>query len=83
MMLKVYVASLSDPALLGKARVAREGSTTRFHTEADGVFEVPRTAHYLRRIQRGELVLAAQTPTEVETRPIRPPRDRAHTHTEE
>ena len=66
-MLKVKVASVADAALLGKARVAKEGTTRRFHLESEGEFEVPRTAYYLRKITRGELVLASanQAPARV------------------
>jgi hypothetical protein len=55
-MIMVKVAPLADLALAGKCKVAREGSTRRFHREADGIFEVPENRYYLRKLFLGELV---------------------------
>lgn len=51
----VKAAPLADPALAGKARVVREGTTRRYITE-DKAMEVNETPYYLRKINRGELV---------------------------
>lgn len=54
--LKVRVVSIPG----AKAAVTKEGTQSRYHTEADGVFEVPASAYYYRAIHRQELELAAQ-----------------------
>jgi hypothetical protein len=54
-MIMVKVAPLADLALAGKCKVAKEGSTRRFHRESDGAFEVPETRYYLRKLFLGEL----------------------------
>jgi len=39
----------------GGGRVIKEGTIGRYHTEADGAFEVLASAYYLRKILHGEL----------------------------
>lgn len=41
----------------GNAKVTKEGTLGRYHTEADGTFEVPPTAYYHRALMRKEIEL--------------------------
>ncbi len=52
---RVKAAPLADPALAGKARVVKEGTTQRYITEGDPV-EVHLTPYYARKLLSGELV---------------------------
>jgi hypothetical protein len=45
--------------LEGGAKVVKENTVGRYHTEADGVFEVPDNAYYNRKLSHGELERAA------------------------
>lgn len=51
----VVVAPLVDPGLKGCAKVVKEGTLSRCHTEADGAVQVPHSPYYMRKIRLGEL----------------------------
>ena len=53
--LAVVAAPLSDPALKGKARVVKEGTTNRYITE-DTPVTIALSPYYLRKLNAGELV---------------------------
>lgn len=66
----VKVAPLTDMALAGKAMVRKQGTMARYHLESDGVFEVPLTAHYLRKLHFGELIRVEKPPKPATPKPI-------------
>lgn len=43
------------------AAVVKYGTSSRYHTEADGVFEVPVNSYYFRAINRKELELVTES----------------------
>lgn len=53
--IRVKAAPLADPALAGKRRVPKEGTTQRYITEAEPI-EVELTPYYQRKLRSGELV---------------------------
>lgn len=54
----VKAAPLADPALKGKARVAKEGTTNRWIDEQTAV-DVELSEYYARKLASGELVEVA------------------------
>ena len=56
---RVKAAALADKALVGKARVPKEGTMRRFITEHD-IVEVQLTQYYLRKINAGDLEIVSE-----------------------